>query len=103
MTKAIITTGEVNLEELPIGTVLGVETVNSRYTIENQGHGEVMISGNPDFCREPVRVTFYGSTAGRTTLKAGFIGRRMKMEFRHPERGIMQTSPVLEIREQNAD
>jgi hypothetical protein len=31
-------------------------------------------------------------------LKAGFIGREMSMEFRHPVRGIVRTTRVRDIR-----
>jgi len=90
---------DVDLEALPVGTVLDVDTANTHYRIENRGDGEVLISGNPDVCPEPVRVDFHGSSAGRTTLKAGIIGREMNMEFFHPQRGIVRTSRVREIRE----
>jgi len=35
-------------------------------------------------------------------LKLRFIGRDMKMEFHHPERGTVRTSRVRDIREQTA-
>ena len=34
-------------------------------------------------------------------LKLRFIGRDMKMEFHHPEKGIVRTSRVRDIRERN--
>jgi len=89
---------DVDLDALPVGTVLDVDTANSHYTIENRGHGEVLISGNPDVCPEPVKVDFHGSS-GRNTLRLGVIGREMSMEFLHPKRGIVRTSRVREIRE----
>lgn len=94
--------GGVALDELPVGAILDVETANNRYRIENRGEGEVLISGHPDICPAPVLVDFHGSTWGRAMLKVGFIGREMSMEFRHPERGIVRTSRVQEIREQGA-
>ena len=89
---------DVDLDTLPVGTVLDVDTANTHYRIENRGDGEVLISGNPDVCPEPVRVDFHGST-GRNTLRLGVIGREMGMEFVHPQRGIVRTSRVREIRE----
>jgi hypothetical protein len=35
-------------------------------------------------------------------LKLRFIGRDMRMEFHHPEKGVVRTSRVSDIREQNA-
>lgn len=90
---------DVNLDALPVGTVLDVDTANTHYRIENRGDGEVLISGNADVCPEPVKVDFHGSSAGRTILKPGVIGREMSMEFLHPQRGIVRTSRVREIRE----
>jgi hypothetical protein len=95
--------GGVSLDELPIGAILDVETANTKYRIENRGNGEVLISGHPDICPEPVPVYFHGSTWGTSMLKVGFVGRKMRMEFRHPERGLVRTSPVQEIRERRAE
>jgi len=35
-------------------------------------------------------------------LKVPFIGHEMHMEFSHPDKGIVRTSRVGEIRERNA-
>jgi len=94
--------GGVHLDELPVGAVLEVHTANTRYHLENRGEGEVMISGHPEICPDPVLVNFYGSTWGSAMLKAGFVGREMSLEFRHPEKGLVRTSRVREIREVSA-
>jgi hypothetical protein len=94
--------GGVGLDSLPIGTVLDVQTANNIYRIENRGDGEVLISGHPEICPDPVLVSFYGSTWGTPMLKVRFIGREMHMEFFHPEKGIVRTSRVREIQERNA-
>ena len=91
--------GGVSLNDLPVGAVLNVQTANTRYELENRGEGEVLISGHPEICPTPVLVSFHGSTWGSAMLKMGFIGREMSMEFRHPEKGIVRTSRVQEIRE----
>jgi hypothetical protein len=91
--------GGVTLDELPVGAVVNVETANTLYRIENRGEGEALISGHPEICPEPVLVNFHGSTWGRAMLKLRFIGREMSMEFRHPEKGIVRTSRVREIKE----
>jgi hypothetical protein len=94
--------GGVALDELPVGSVLDVQTANTRYRIENRGDGEVLISGHPEICPDPVLVSFHGSTWGTPMLKLRFIGREMSMEFHHPERGIVRTSRVRDIEERMA-
>ena len=47
----------------------------------------------------PTRVRIAGSNWGGSMLKAGFIGRGMHMEFRHPEHNTVVTSRVREVRE----
>ena len=93
--------GGVSLDELPVGAVLDVQTSNTVYRIEHRGDGEVLISGHPEICPEPVLVSFYGSTWGTPMLKIRFIGRDMRMEFFHPERGIVRTSRVRDIQERS--
>jgi hypothetical protein len=93
--------GGVSLDELPVGAVLNVQTSNNLYRIEHRGDGKVLISGHPEICPEPVLVSFHGSTWGTPMLKIRFIGRDMRMEFFHPERGIVRTSRVREIQERN--
>ena len=94
--------GGVSLDELPVGAVLDVQTSNTLYRVENRGDGEVLISGHPEICPTPVLVSFHGSTWGTPMLKVRFIGRDMRMEFFHPERGIVRTSRVHDIWEQTA-
>ena len=94
--------GGVSLDELPIGSVLDVQTANTLYRIENRGDGEVMISGHPEICPTPVLVSFHGSTWGTPMLKVRFIGRDMKMEFFHPLKGIVRTSRVQDIHQRTA-
>ena len=91
--------GGVSLDRLPVGAILNVQTANTRYELENRGNGSMLISGHPEICPAPVLVNFHGSTWGSAMLKVGFIGREMSMEFRHPEKGIVRTSRIQEIRE----
>lgn len=78
---------DISVEELPSGAVLEAETGHHTYWIENRGNGEVFISGHPQYCPEPVRVTFLR-----------LIARGGKMQFLHPEFGVVSTSRVLAIR-----
>ncbi len=92
--------GGVYLGDLPRESTLEVETQNRSYTIVHCGKGEALISGNPEFCPEPVRVKIEGSNWGGSMLKPSYVGRGMHLEFRHPsyERPII-TSRILEIRQ----
>jgi len=91
--------GGVDVSRLFPGTELEVETHYHTYRVIYQGDGEMLISGHPDFCPDPVRVHLAGSTWGTPMIKLRFIGRGMKMEFVHPTLGIIQTSRVRDVRE----
>ena len=91
--------GGVHLRDLPQGAVLEVQTCRRWYTIVNQGEGQALISGHPEYCPEPVLVRIHGSTWGGSMLKEHFIGRGMHLEFRHPAFLAITTSRILEVRE----
>ena len=88
----------VALDDLPVGALIEVETTNHVYEVENRGDGKVLIAGHPEYCPRPVLVDLYGSTLGNQMIKVWFIGRGMKMEFRHPTLGVIRTARVQEIR-----
>src|SRR5262249_43009382 len=90
--------GGVSLSDLPLGAKLEVETRNNLYLLENRGDGRVLISGHPRHCQRPMLVKINGSTWGRSMIKMRFIGRGMHLEYRHPERGVIRTSRIREIR-----
>jgi hypothetical protein len=90
--------GGVYLDNLLEGETLEVETQNRWYTIVNCGRGKVMICGHPKFCPSPTLVRIEGSTWGGSMLKARFIGRGMRLEFRHPSFRTIVTSRIMEIR-----
>lgn len=94
--------GGIHLNDLPVGAVLEVNTANHQYRLENRGDGHVLISGHPEYFPEPLLVYLQGSTWGTPLLKCRFIGRGMRMELLHPQRGAIVTSPVQKIREQAA-
>ena len=91
--------GGVQLDSLPPGISLEVETENRFYLIVHQGHGKAMISGHPEYCPEPVLVGIHGSTWGGSMLKVGYLGRGMRMEFGHKPFGVITTSRIREIRQ----
>ena len=90
----------IYLDELPVGAVIDVETDHSTYRVENRGDGRALIAGHSKYCPQPVLVDLLGSTAGGgATLKMRFIARGMRLEFRHPELGVVCTSRIREIHE----
>lgn len=90
--------GGVDLNNLPEGEILKVETQHHSYTIVSRGRGQALISGHPKFCPEPVLVRIEGSTWGGSMLKTRFIGRGMHLEFRHPAyRASITTSRIADI------
>jgi hypothetical protein len=90
---------ELSLEDLRVGAVIEVETAHHTYRIENRGDGKVLMVGHPTYCPKPLLVELYGSTAGAGMIKMGFLGPGMRMQFKHPSRGVIATSPVLAIRQ----
>jgi hypothetical protein len=90
--------GGVQLNGLPQGAELEVETQNRQYTIINRGEGFAFISGHPKYCPDPVEVQINGSTWGGSMIKMKFIGRGMRLEFNHPSYRTITTTKILEIR-----
>ena len=92
--------GGVYLRDVPVAGKLEIQTENRSYTLVNRGGGEVLISGHPKFCPEPVPVKVHGSNWGGCMLKADFLGRGMCMEFQHPGyKGPIITSRIVELRQ----
>jgi hypothetical protein len=90
--------GGVYLDELCEGAVLEVETQHHWYTIVIGGRGRDLISGHPKYCPDPVPVRIEGSTWDGSMLKVRFIGRGMRLEFRHPVFRTILTSRIVDIR-----
>lgn len=91
--------GGVYLNELAFGAALLVETENRHYHLINHGAGRALISGHPEYCPDPVLVTIDGSNWGGSMLKLAFIGRGMRLEFRHPLHRTIMTSRIVNIRQ----
>jgi hypothetical protein len=89
----------VLLDSLNVGAVLEVATKNRVYRVEICAKGQILISGHPKYCPDPVPVKLVGSTWGRSMVKLGFIGRATRLEFRHPVFGVVLTSRIKEMRE----
>jgi len=88
----------VTLESLPVGAILHVQTRNRTYEMEYRGDNRALISGHPEYCPGPVLVLLQGSVSRPCTTKPGCIGLGMSLEFIHPERGVMRTSRIQQIR-----
>lgn len=93
--------GGVHLDDLSEGEVLEVETQHHEYTIVNRGGGHALICGHPKYCPDPVSVRIDGSTWGGSMLKVRYIGRGMRLEFRHPVYNTIITSHIVEVRTAN--
>ena len=89
----------VYLDDLAPGTVLELETQSHHYTLVKCDGSDVLISGHPTFCPEPVVVHIEGSFIGPcvTYPERGFIGRGMHLMFRHPVYDTVSTSLIREI------
>src|SRR5258706_13434379 len=100
---AVQSSGEegVYLDDLAVGAVVEVVTGHHTYRLENRSGGAVLISGHPVYCPEPVLVDLHGSI-NDGQIKMWFIGRDMRLYFRHPTLGLVQTSRVREIHELTA-
>jgi len=92
--------GGVYLSDLTYDSTLEIETQNRSYTLVNRGDGEALLCGHPKYCPQPVAVRISGSTWGGSMLKMAFVGRGMRLEFRHPgySRPII-TSRIRDIRQ----
>ncbi len=89
--------GGVHLDGLKSGTLLRVETSSRSYELEYQGNNQGLISGHPKYCPTPVLVEVHGSTWGGATLRTRYLGRGMRLEFKHPEHGVVRTSRIEAI------
>ena len=89
----------VSLDDLGVGAVVEAVTGHHTYRLENSGNGDVLISGHPVYCPEPVLVELHGSIGDDQMIKMWFIGRGMRLVFGHPQFGVVRTSRVREIHE----
>ena len=90
--------GGVVLHHLAATSVLHIQTQHHCYTLIHCGENRGLISGHPEFCPRPVAVRIAGSTWGGSMLKRHFIGRGMRLAFKHPQYETpIVTSRILEI------
>jgi hypothetical protein len=72
----------IYLRSLDPGSILDVETQGRHYKIEYVGGNEILISGHPCLCPEPVCAELRGSVKSSGEVKAGFLGRGLRLAFR---------------------
>lgn len=95
--------GGVYLKDLPEQATLEVVTQNRPYMLVVQRDGSALIWGHPQFCPEPVQVRIAGSNWGGSMIKSAYLGRGMRLEFKHPNyQGPIITSPIVDIRMREA-
>jgi hypothetical protein len=95
--------GGVYLRDLPDRATLEVVTQNRPYMLTVHRDGSAWISGHPQFCPEPVRVRISGSNWGGSMIKSAYLGRGMRLEYKHPNyHGPIITSPIVDIRMREA-
>ena len=88
---------EIELDDLPVGTVLEIQTGHTTYRLENMGSGNVMISGHPQYCPTPTSVHIHGCIGENGNLRWHHIGKGLHMVFLPPDHGIVRTSRIKEI------
>lgn len=76
--------GGVDMKKMAIGSRIEILTRGDRYVIEKRSDG-YYISGHPDLCPKPTKITYFGSVWGDgTSIINQFAGRGMRLEFRFP-------------------
>ena len=91
--------GGAHLDKLPEGKTLVVKTQNTTYRIEKRPDG-YYISGHPKYCPTPIKINPPGSSFGSSSLKPGYIGRGMFMEFGEEGEKSKITSAIQDVYEE---
>lgn len=92
--------GGVFTRDVPPGSTVLVQTLNTLYTMHN--HGELWIAQGGKHLPETTAVRVNGSTFGGSMIRSGFIGIGMRLELvekacagEHPR--TVTTSPIQSI------
>jgi hypothetical protein len=89
--------GGIELDELAVGAAVELKTSHHLYSLENMGHGNVLISGHPKYCPQPLMVQVHGSIDETGNLRWQYLGKGMRLAFLPPDHGIIITSRIDSI------
>jgi hypothetical protein len=84
------------VDDLPIGTILAVKTMNTEYIFQKRAEG-VFVHGHPEYCPTPVPCRVAGSTVGGSTIFPGKIITGLNLEIAFSGKFCMvniTTSPI---------
>jgi len=91
--------GGINLEKLPPGTKLEIQTVNSLYRLEKLDYGNRYNLQGGEYFQQVTEVRIPGSTYGGTTIRVNWIGYLMRLEIYDPARGgVIHTSSIRQAK-----
>lgn len=76
----------------------GVHSLSRAHAGLIRGLGKELIWGHPQSCFDPVPVRIARSTWGGSMPKLRFIGRGMRLEFRHLLYRTILTARIVDIR-----
>ena len=89
---------EISKSAFAPGTHLQVETETRTYDLVLLNAGQVLISGHPRHCPEPVRAQLL---TGIGADNPGRISEGVSLRYYHPGHGIIRTSTVRRVTEVN--
>lgn len=96
MTLPVDSNGGIALGALPTGTQLQVRTRNTTYRVVTQPGGEVLVSGHPQYCPQPLPVRGLGVAYLTGYVREGYLCPGMRLTFPLDGRRVA-TSAILEI------
>lgn len=89
--------GGIWYDKLPVGSVVEVQTKNTRYILEKRSDTQSFIQGNAKYCPIPTECRINGSTFGGSMIRIGWLGVGMFLEFQMGG-GTITTSQIESVR-----
>src|ERR1700752_5496289 len=89
--------GGIWLDKVESGKRIVVKTRNTVYTIDKLVSNDYLIWGHKIYCPFPMKAGIVGSTWGVSTLKIGFLGINMHMEFNTEMYSVVTTTEIKSI------
>ena len=84
---------QVRLQSLPPGTRLQVQTASRTYELKLLGEGDVLISGHPRHCPQPIVAHLCDACEPEELC----IMEGSPLNYFHPDRGMIRTSRVQKV------